>query len=160
MALRTIFLDKLLKVCEWTKTGDMCVWKISLYMGNPRTFTSHILPLLIKSRKRLYYVDKIKTVICFNFFLSVYWVSESVIKKLWILLFIWHWEQLSIQRPHWAFYFRTPINNFSGDICGILFCSTQASIQSLAEVVVLSVYIFASLYSIKSPRLRPALQVT
>ena len=65
MALRTIFLDKLLKVCEWTKTGDMCVWKISLYMANPGTFTNLVLPLFIQSKIGNYDVDKIRAVFCF-----------------------------------------------------------------------------------------------
>ena len=57
--------------------------KISLYTANLRTFTYHILPLLIQSRRRTYYVEKITAVFGFQRLvcLSVYGLSEFVVKN-------------------------------------------------------------------------------
>ena len=139
------------------KKGNMYVWKIYIYIANPRTFTNHTLPLLIQSRKINYYVDTITAVlgcqrlVCF----SVYRVSEFFINKLRILPFIWHWEQLWTQQPSWPFENQTPRDNLSSDICRVLLNSTRSSNRGLAEVVVLWVCSVVSLYAIKYPTLRP-----
>ena len=38
--------------------GKMYIRKISLNIGNPRTFTNLILPILLQGKRKLYNVDK------------------------------------------------------------------------------------------------------
>ena len=53
-----------------------------------------------------------------------------------------------------AFENQLPSNNVCGNLCGTLLPSTQASNQSLTDMVVISVCSFISLYAIKYPTLR------
>ena len=153
-----LFWKKYLQINnKQTKKGYMYIWEISIHMANPRTCTNLILPLLIQNRRRNCYVDKITAVFGFKYllFFSVYWASESVMRQIWILPFIWHWEQLSTQQPHWAFKSRTPKDNFS--LRPMWNIAQLNSNHSFAELVVLSVCSVVCLYAIKYQTLRPVI---
>ena len=127
-------------------------------MANPRTFTNLISPLFIQSREEIIMKTKLQRFSVFNgsiiVSLLVVGICYKLIMDLTVLLKL---KSPSTQQPNLSFENRTPQYIFSGDICGILFNSTQVSSQSLAEVVVLSVCSVVILYAIKYPPLKPVL---
>ena len=130
--------------------GNMCIQQILFYMANSRTFTNLILSLLIQRRIRIYYVDKITSVFGFptlNSISKVCLVSDSVIRNYgsYRSSGIESSSQLNIHNgPLFSEHLETVFM-----VTLVENCSTQLnSNQSLAEVVILSVCSFVTMYAI------------
>ena len=53
-----VFLGQNTENLQMNIKGKMYIRKISLNIGNPRTFTNLILPVLLQGKRKLYNVDK------------------------------------------------------------------------------------------------------